>query len=285
MSGILTTLRYYLDFAFVRYAIIVGMSVALCAALLGVVLVQKRLSHIGDGLSHVAFGAIAIATALKLVNQMWLVLPVTLVFSVLLMSTGKGARMRGDAAIAMLSVGSLSIGYLVMNAFPTKANVSGDVCTTLFGSTSILTLSQSEVLLSLGLSLVVVLVFAFLYHRIFSVTFDEEFATTTGLKAKRYQLLLAVLTACVVVLAMNLVGSLLIAALVIFPALSAMRVCRSFKAVTLCAASLGLLCALVGILISILAGTPVGVTIVITMLVVWLGFTLAGLMKERYAPA
>lgn len=274
MSQMMTTLGFYFQYPFVRYALIVGVAVALCASLLGVVLVLKRFSYIGDGLSHIAFGAIALATALRIANQMVLVLPVTILFAVLLLRGGQRMKIKGDAALAMLSVSSLAIGYMLLNAFPATANISGDVCTTLFGSTSILTLS-------LGLSLTVVVIFIALYHRIFSVTFDEDFATATGTRAQAYNMLIAVVIATVVALAMNLVGSLLIAALLIFPALSAMRVFRSFKGVTLCSAVVSVVCALTGILVSILAGTPVGATIVIANLACFLMFTLFGLVARR----
>ena len=281
MSQMMTTLGFYFQYPFVRYALIVGVAVALCASLLGVVLVLKRFSYIGDGLSHIAFGAIALATALRIANQMVLVLPVTILFAVLLLRGGQRMKIKGDAALAMLSVSSLAIGYMLLNAFPATANISGDVCTTLFGSTSILTLSRGEVWLSLGLSLTVVIIFIALYHRIFSVTFDEDFATATGTRAQAYNMLIAVVIATVVALAMNLVGSLLIAALLIFPALSAMRVFRSFKGVTLCSAVVSVVCALTGILVSILAGTPVGATIVIANLACFLMFTLFGLVARR----
>lgn len=280
MNGTWQTLQHYLQYPFVRYALVVGMAVALCASLLGVVLVLKRLSYIGDGLSHVAFGAIAVATALKVTNQMLLVLPLTALCAVVLMVGGQRAKIKGDAAIAMLSVSALAIGYLLMNAFPSGTNVSGDVCTTLFGSTSILTLRREEVWMSLALSAFVLLLFALLYHRIFSVTFDEDFARATGTRARAYNLLLAIVIAMVVVLAMNLVGSLLIAALLIFPALSAMRLFRSFKAVTLCAALLSVLCAALGIILSILFSTPVGATIVVAMLVCFLFFSLLGRLRR-----
>lgn len=281
MSDLLNKLWYYLEFPFVRYAIIVGVAVALCASLLGVVLVLKRYSYIGDGLSHIAFFAIALATALKVMNQTLLVLPLTVFFAVLLMGRGQQARIKGDAAIAVLSVSSLAIGYLLINAQPSRANVSGDVCTTLFGSTSILTLRQEEVWLSLGLSLLVLLMFFFLYHRIFTVTFDEDFASVTGSNPRLYNMVIAVIIALVVVLAMNLVGSLLIAALLIFPALSAMRVFNSFRGVMVCAAVLSVLCALTGMLVSILAGSPVGATIVVVNLSCFLLFISFGALRAR----
>lgn len=258
----LETLVQYLQYPFVRYALIVGVLIALCSSLLGVTLVLKRFSFIGDGLSHVAFGAIAIAAVLNLSNEMLIVLPITVVSAVLLLRTGKHTRIKGDAAIAMISVGALAFGYLLMHLFSASANLSGDVCSTLFGSTSILTLTPWEVWLCIVLSVAVVGFFVLFYNKIFAVTFDEDFSKATGVHTDAYNLMLAVIIAVIIVLAMNLVGSLLISALVIFPALSAMRLFRSFKSVTVCSAILSVACALIGIVISILAGTPVGSTIV-----------------------
>lgn len=258
----LDKLVMYLQYPFVRYALIVGVLIALCSSLLGVTLVLKRFSFIGDGLSHVAFGAMAIATVMNLSNNMLLVLPITIISAILLLKTGQNTKIKGDAAIAMISVGALAFGYLIMNIFSTSSNLSGDVCSTLFGSTSILTLTKREVWLCAGLSVAVVVIFILFYNKIFAVTFDEDFSKATGTKADGYNLLIAIIIAVIIVLAMNLVGSLLISALVIFPALSAMRLFHSFKTVTICSAVLSVICAFVGIIISILAGTPVGSTIV-----------------------
>ena len=255
-------LALYLQYPFVQYAIIVGVLIALCSSLLGVTLVLKRFSFIGDGLSHVAFGAMAIAAVLNLSNEMLIVLPITVISAILLLRSGQNAKIKGDAAIAMISVGALAFGYLIMNLFSTPSNLSGDVCSTLFGSTSILTLTVREVALCVVLSVAVVVVFVLFYHKIFAVTFDENFAKATGTNADGYNLLIAVVIAVIIVLAMNLVGSLLISALVIFPALSAMRLFRSFKSVTIFSAVISVICAFLGILISILGGTPVGSTIV-----------------------
>ena len=255
-------LQMYLAMPFVQYALIVGTLIALCSSLLGVTLVLKRFSFIGDGLSHVAFGAMAIAGVLRLTNEMLFVLPVTVLCAVLLLRTGQNAKIKGDAAIAMISVGALAIGYMLLNLFPTSSNVSSDVCTSLFGSTSILTLTQMEVWLCIGLSVAVVVIFLLFYNKIFAVTFDEDFARAAGVKAEAYNLLIAVVVAVIIVLAMNLVGSLLISALIIFPAVSAMRLFRSFKGVTVCSAILSVSCALIGMLVSILGSTPVGSTIV-----------------------
>ncbi len=254
--------RSYLSYPFVRYALIVGTLIALCSSLLGVTLVLKRFSYIGDGLSHVAFGALAIGTIFDLTSTSIVVMPVTVIAAVLILRTGQNPKIHGDAAIAMLSVGSLAIGYLVMHLFSTSANISGDVCSTLFGSTSILTLTKAEVWLCVVMSVVVVAVFVVLYNRIFAVTFDENFAKATGVKTNLYNTLIAVITAVIIVLAMNLVGSLLISALIIFPALSAMRVVQNFKGVVIYSTVISVFCALFGIVVSILFSTPVGSTIV-----------------------
>ena len=273
------TLSQYLQFPFVQYAIIVGVLIALCSSLLGVTLVLKRFSFIGDGLSHVAFGAIAVASALNLTNETPFVMVVTVLSAVLLLRTGQNAKIKGDASIAMLSVGALAIGYLLMNLFSTSTNLSGDVCSTLFGSTSILTLTEGEVWLCGIMSVVVVGVFLLFYNKIFAVTFDESFAKSAGTKVNAYNLMIAVIIAVIIVLAMNLVGSLLISALVVFPALSAMRVFKSFRSVTICSAMLGVVCALIGLLIAIVAGTPVGSTIVAVDIVAFGLFSLIGSMK------
>ena len=272
-------LALYWAYPFVRYALIVGVLIALCSSLLGVTLVLKRFSFIGDGLSHVAFGAMAIAAVLQITNKMPLVMVITILSAVLLLHTGQNTKIKGDAAIAMISVGALAIGYLLMNIFSTSSNLSGDVCSTLFGSTSILTLSPAEVWLCVGMSVLVMAVFILFYNKIFAVTFDESFARATGTRAGLYNLLIAVVVAVIIVLAMNLVGSLLIA-LVIFPALSAMRMFKSFRSVTICAAVLSVFCALLGILASILASTPVGSTIVAVQIgafgLSWLAGTVLG---------
>jgi len=279
--GIIDKLILYFQYPFVRYALIVGVLIALCSSLLGVTLVLKRFSFIGDGLSHVAFGAIAIAATMNLTNNFLVVLPITVTCAILLLRTGQNTKIKGDAAIAMISVGALAIGYLLMNLFSKSSNLSGDVCTTLFGSTSILTLSTTEVWLCAVLSVLVIAVFLLFYNKIFAVTFDEDFSTATGVNAKTYNLILAIIIAVVIVLAMNLVGALLISALVIFPALSAMRVLKTFKAVTICSVILSVFCAVLGILISIVAGTPVGSTIVAVDIAGFFIFSLAGVIARR----
>ena len=257
----LEKLMVYFEYPFVRYALIAAVLITLCSSLLGVTLVLKRFSFIGDGLSHVAFGAMAVATVLNLTNNMLLIMPVTIIAAIILLIGGK-KKIKGDAAIAVISVGALAIGYLVMNLFSTSGNVSGDVCSTLFGSTSILTLTIKDVYLCVALSIAVIIIFCVFYNKIFAVTFDESFAKATGIKVGAYNFLIAVTIAVIIVLAMNLVGSLLISALIIFPALSAMRLFKSFKSVIIFSAAFSVVCTVVGLLASILAGTPVGSTIV-----------------------
>lgn len=277
--NIITALQTYLSYSFVRYALIAGVLISLCAALLGVSLVLKRYSMIGDGLSHVAFGAMSIAAVLSLA-PMTVAMPVTIVAAVVLLGLNSNGKIKGDAAIAMISVGALALGYLLLNVFQAASNVSGDVCSTLFGSTSILTLSVSDVWLCVGLAILVILTFVIFYHKIFAVTFDEEFARATGINVRAYNILIAVVTAVVIVLAMNLVGALLISALIIFPALSAMRVFKSFRAVMASAAVISVLCSVLGILASVIYGTPVGSTIVAADIVVFAAFSLAGRLRK-----
>jgi zinc transport system permease protein len=285
MTNVWVKLAFYFQFPFVRYAMIVGVLIAFCSSLLGVTLVLKRFSFIGDGLSHVAFGAMAVAAAMNLTNSFLLVLPVTVACAVLLLRKGQNTKVKGDAAIAMVSVGTLGIGYLIMNVFSKSsgfsANLSADVCSTLFGSTSILTLTMTEVWVCALLSLVVITVFLLFYHKIFAVTFDEDFLAATGVRAKTYNLILAATIAVVIVLAMNLVGALLISALVIFPALSAMRVFKSFRSVTICSVIVSVVCAALGILISIIAETPVGSTIVAVDIAGFITYTIIGMMARR----
>lgn len=281
MNELQKMVDYFVKYPFVRYAFAVGLLIALCSSLLGVTLVLKRFSFIGDGLSHVAFGAMAVATITGLSNKMIIILPVTLLSAVLLLRTGQNTKIKGDAAIAMISVGALAIGYMLMNQFPSSANVTGDVCSTLFGSTSILTLKKSDVTLCVIMALIVIAVFLLFYNKIFAVTFDENFCKASGINANAYNLIIALITATIIVLAMNLVGSLLISALIIFPALSAMRLFRSFRGVILCSAVISVICAAVGIVLSILFSTPVGSTIVTADIAVFMLFCgLSAILKR-----
>ena len=276
---ILDKLVLYFEYPFVRYALAAGVLIALCSSLIGVTLVLKRFSFIGDGLSHVAFGALAVATIFDMSSSMPLVMCITVACAILLLRTGQNTKIKGDAAVAMLSVGSLAVGYMLMNIFSSSANISGDVCSTLFGSTSILTLSVGDVWLCAAMSMIVIVFFVLFYNKIFAVTFDETFARTAGTRAGMYNLLMAVIIAVIIVLAMNLVGSLLISALVIFPALSSMRIFRTFRSVIICSAALSVICSTAGILLAVLVGTPVGSTIVVVQIAVFIVFYAVGALK------
>lgn len=282
-------LKYYLSMDFVQYAFVTAIFISLSSSLLGVPLVLRRFSFIGDGLSHVAFFAMALATGLNVFlksanlhisNNMYVILPVTIISAILLLRTGSNTKIKGDQAIAMISVGALSFGYLIMNIFPSSSNISQDVCTTLFGASSILTLTLSDVILSIGLSTLVILVFIIFYNKIFLITFDETFATATGVKAGAYNLLVATIIAIVIVLAMNLVGSLLVSALIVFPVISAMRLCKTFKSVTIMSCIISVFCAFIGLSVSILMGSPVGSTIVGIEVIVFIIFYLISIIKE-----
>lgn len=279
--NIFEKLSEYFTFPFVRYALIAGALIALCSSLLGVILVLKRFSHIGEGLSHVAFGAMAVAGIVGLTNELYITLPVTILCAVLLIAGSSKTKINGDAIVAMISVGALALGYLFMNIFSTSANLSADVCLTLFGSTAILTLSEVKVWLCLILAIIVLVLFILFYNRIYAITFDDAFARATGTKTNIFNYLIAIITAVVIVLAMNLVGSLLISALIIFPALAAMRVFKTFKSVLISASVISVICAILGILISILASTPVGCTIVACDIVAFLGFLTLGFIIRR----
>lgn len=271
----------YFEYPFVKYAMLVGVLIALCSSLLGVTLVLKRFSFIGDGLSHVAFGAMAVAALFNLSNDMIIVLPLTVISAVILLRGSRNAKIKGDASLAMISVGALAVGYLLLNAFSTSTNISGDVCTTLFGSTSILTLNIVDVWLCIIMSVIVISMFVIFYNKIFAVTFDETFAKATGTKADSYNLMIAVITAAIIVLAMKLVGSLLISALIIFPAISSMRIFKSFLSVILSSAVIAVFCAVTGMLISILASTPVGATIVAVNIAVFGIFSAIGALTGK----
>ena len=271
------TLVEYLQYPFVRRILVAGVLVAFCASMLGVTLVLKRFSYIGDGLSHVAFAAMAIAMVLRMTNNTLIILPITVVAAILMLKTGQNAKINGDAVIAMLSVGSLAFGYLIMNVSGTSQNVSGDVCSTLFGAASILTLSNTDVWICLIMSLLVLVFYILYYHKIFSVTFDENFARATGIHTGAYNVLMAVVTAVVI----NIVGSLLVSALIIFPALSAMRVFKNYKSVFICSAVYGVVSSGVGILISIAASTPVSATIVAIDIVLFVIFSIIGIALHR----
>ncbi|MCR5628506.1 metal ABC transporter permease [Eubacterium sp.] len=272
----------YLEYSFVWYALIVGVLIALCSSLLGVTLVLKRFSYIGDGLSHAAFGAMAVSAILGITSNTILVLPVTIICAVLLLKMGENSKISGDAAVAVVSVGALAIGYFLMSVFSTSSNLSGDVCTTLFGAASILTLREEDVIICIVLSILVIGFFIVFYNKIFAITYDESFARAIGTKVDFYKLIISIVIAVIIVLAMNLVGALLISALIIFPALSAMRLFTSFRAVTIGSTVVSVVCALAGMIISIVAGTPVGSTIVIINIGVLLICMLVSRLKVAF---
>jgi len=269
MTELFETMKMYFGFSFVRYAFLAGTMIALSSSLLGVTLVLKRFSYIGDGLSHTAFGAMAIASVLKLTNSTVFVLPITVLCAIVILCAKESSKIKGDASVAMISVGSLAFGYLIMNIFSPPANLSGDVCSTLFGSTLILTLTKTDMLLSVIISVLVIIFFVLFYNRIFAITFDEDFAFACGTKTKLMNIVLAAVIAVIIVLAMNLVGSLLISALIIFPAISSMLIFKSFRNVTIASCVISVFGAVSGILISILSGTPVGSTIVVIDIVIF----------------
>ena len=262
-------LLYYSSFPTVRYATISILLISVCTALLGVVLVLKRYSMIGDGLSHVSFGSMAVATVLGLTTPIYVTLPLTVLASVLILKLGKSRKTEGDASIAMVSTGALAFGYLLLNLFaPEHGSAAADACTTLFGS-GILAIDNGDVIVCLCLSAVILLFFVFLYNRLFAVTFDEDFASATGTRAGLFNLLISVITGVTVVVAMNLLGALLVSALITFPALSAMRLFKTFRSVTICATVISFTCAAVGIAISLIAASPIGPTVVAADLAVF----------------
>lgn len=267
--SIFEKLGYYLQYDFVIFALIVGVLISLCCGILGVILVLKRYAMIGDGLSHVAFGATTIAMVVG-VADIYFNLPVTIIIAIFLIRMTNKGKVKNDSAIAMLSVGALAIGYLLVNLFSSSANISGDVCSTLFGSTSILTLSTLDVWLSVALAVFVLGYFIIFHNKIFAVTFDEGFSKATGTKTATYNNILAIIVGIVIVLAMKLVGSILVSALIVFPALSAIRLFKSYKMVIIFASTLSVINSVLGILVSMLISTPVGATIVVIAIFVYL---------------
>lgn len=270
MNEIIKSIEIYFSFSFVKYAFIAGTMIALSSSLLGVILVLKRFSYIGDGLSHTAFGAMAIASVLRISNDTIFVLPITILCAIIILCANENSKIKGDASVAMISVGALAVGYFLMNLFSPPANLSGDVCSTLFGSTLILTLTKTDMILSIVISSIVIIFFVLFYNKIFAITFDENFSHACGINTKLLNIIIASVIATIIVLAMNLVGTLLISALIIFPAISSMLIFKSFKNVTIFACIFSILCSSLGILISIIGATPVGSTIVIIEIIIFI---------------
>lgn len=276
-----TLLLYFKTYPVVSYATAVLVLVSLCSAMLGVVLVLKRYSMIGDGLSHVAFGGTAIATVTGFAPT-YIALPITVAAAVLLLRIKESSRIKGDAAIAMIATGALAIGYLLLNVFPENTTgITGDACTALFGSVSIIGISLTDVIVCAAVAVVLLTVFVLFYNKIFAITFDESFAAASGTKVSVYNTFLAAITGAVIVIAMNMVGALLISALITFPALSAMRVFKTFKRVVICAAIISVACAVIGTLTCIMLSTPVGPTVAVANLLAFIGFSVAGFIRNR----
>lgn len=264
-----------LSYPFMTRAFLVGSLVALCSALLGVSLVLKRYSMIGDGLSHVGFGAMAIAAAMN-AAPLTVAIPVVIVAAILLLRISGNAKIKGDAAIALISTTSLAVGVMVISL---TTGMNTDVYNYMFGS--ILAMSAEDVKLSLVLSVCVLILFIVFYHKIFAITFDETFAHATGVKAGVYNTLIAVLTAVTIVLGMRMMGALLISSLIIFPALTSMRVCRTFKSVIINAAIVSVVCLIAGVTLSYVAATPAGASVVLANLVMMVLYTVVGAVKNH----
>lgn len=264
-----------LSYPFMTRAFLVGSLVALCSALLGVSLVLKRYSMIGDGLSHVGFGAMAIAAAMN-AAPLTVAIPVVIVAAILLLRISGNAKIKGDAAIALISTTSLAVGVMVISL---TTGMNTDVYNYMFGS--ILAMSVEDVKLSLVLSVFVLILFIVFYHKIFAITFDETFARATGVKAGVYNTLIAVLTAVTIVLGMRMMGALLISSLIIFPALTSMRVCRTFKSVIINAAIVSVVCLIAGVTLSYVAATPAGASVVLANLVMMVLYTVVGAVKNH----
>lgn len=259
--------------SFMVRAVIVGLLVSLCASLLGVSLVLKRYSMIGDGLSHVGFGALAIATALN-VAPLLVSIPIVVISAFLLLRISENSKIKGDAGIALISTSALAIGVIVISM---STGMNTDVHNYMFGS--ILAMSDSDVILSIVLSIVVLILFIVFYNRIFAVTFDENFSKATGLRANTYNMIIALLTALTIVLGMRMMGSLLISSLIIFPALTSMRICKNFKSVVISSAIISVICFFIGIVASYSYDTPVGASVVVVNIVVFFIYTIIGLIK------
>lgn len=271
----INTLIEMFSYTFLVRAVIVGLLVSLCAALLGVSLVLKRYSMIGDGLSHVGFGALAIATAMN-AAPLTVSIPVVVLAAFLLLRISENSKIKGDAAIALISTSALAIGVVVISM---TTGMNTDVCNYMFGS--ILAMSKDDVTLSIVLAIVVLVLFVLFYNKIFAVTFDENFARATGVKTSLYNMLIAFLTAITIVLGMRMMGALLISSLIIFPSLTSMRLCKTFRSVTICSAFVSIICFFIGVVGSYIYATPTGASVVIVNIVGFLMFWIIGFMKGK----
>lgn len=260
-------------------ALIVGFLVSLCSSLLGVSLVLKRFSMIGDGLSHVGFGAVALAAALNLTKiKLAVSIPIVIVTAFILLKIGNSTKVKGDSAIAIASTGAVAVGSLLYNI---SGQRSSDICNSLFGSASLFTIGDADLILSVVLSVGILILFVFFYTKIFAVTFDESFSKATGIKTNVYNMLIAVLTAVTVVLGMNMMGSLMISALIVFPAMTAMRVCKTFKSVLICSVGISLICFIIGFFVACLLGWQTGATVVCVNIFAFILFSFVGKIKTK----
>lgn len=276
-SEIFPKLYEYLSYKFVQNALFVTVLISISAALLGVILVLKRYSLLGDGLSHVAFGAATVAATLGILDLEIVALPVTVLAAILILML-PGKKIMGDAAVAILSAGALAIGYTVMRVGGGEANIGGDVCTALFGSQEILASSTSDIIITASIAIILILLTFIFRHRLFSVTFDERVAKATGEKTLLYDLAFAIITSTVIVIGMNLAGALLISSLIIFPAMSAMRVCKSFRLSLLISPIFAAFGAVLGVILSIILETPVGATVAGADILI---YAIISLIKKR----
>lgn len=271
----LETFLQMFEYSFMLRAIIVGVLVALCSALLGVTLVLKRYSMIGDGLSHVGFGALCVALAMN-IAPLAVSVPVVVIAAFLLLQISENSKIKGDAAIALISSTALAIGVIVTSM---TTGINSDVNGYMFGS--ILAMSDADVVVSLILSVAVLVLYVVFYNKIFAVTFDESFARATGTKTKMYNTLVSLLTAITIVIGMRIMGAMLISSLVIFPALTSMRVCRSFKKVVITSAIVSVLCFFTGLFLSFAYSMPAGASVVAVNAVVFLIFSAVGIIKRK----
>lgn len=267
------TLSEMFSYTFLVRAVMVGLLVSLCAALLGVSLVLKRYSMIGDGLSHVGFGSLALATAIN-AAPLAVSIPIVVLAAFLLLRLSENSKIKSDAAIGIISTGTLALGVMIISV---TTGMNTDVCNYLFGS--ILAMNKNDVYLSIALSVAVLILFVFFYNKIFAITFDETFVKATGTKAGIYNMLIAFLTAITIVLGMRMMGAMLISSLIIFPALTSMRICKKFKTVTICSAVVSVICFFIGVVISYLYAVPTGASVVIINILAFVSFWIIGLFQ------
>lgn len=295
MSEFFETIQYYWSIDFIRTiiirAMIIGIPVALCASLLGVSLVLKRYSMIGDGLSHVGFGALSIAAALNLntdggnysYKSLLICLPIVIIAAFMLLRLTENSKIKGDAAIALVSTGAIAVGYIIYSL--SGKGSAADVCGSLFGRSSIISIDAAAVPFSIGLSVIVLTVYFVSYTKVFSITFDESFASATGVHVKSYNIIISLLTAITIVLGMQLVGAIMISGLIIFPTLTAMRLCKTFRSVVIVSGAVSVLCFVIGFFIATVYKLPTGPTVIAINLLLFIVFTIISFAKGKASVA